>query len=125
MKTTDNKLGIIGKTNPFKAPEGYFELVQEQILSQLPEKESRKPQVVSLWERMKPWVYMAAMFTGIMLMVNIFVDRRETNGIFSKDVNSISISEIDDLNSYYEEKMADASYQDVLYEDEIVNLPSN
>ena len=125
MKTTDSKLNVIGKTNPFKVPEGYFESVQEQILSQLSEKEVRKPQVVSLWEQVKPWVYMAAMFTGIMLMVDIFVDRQKTSGILSKDVSNISISEIDDFNSYYEEKMAYASYLEVLYEDEVVNIPSN
>ncbi len=125
MKTTDNKLDTIGKINPFKVPEGYFEWVQETILSQLPEREIREPQVISLWEKIKPWAYMAAMFTGIMLMVNIFVDRQQATGILSEDVKDIPVAEIDAFNSYYEERIAYASYQDALYEDDVTELPNN
>ena len=125
MKIADNKLNNIGKANPFKTPAGYFESFPDSVMSLLPEKENKEPQVVSLWERVKPWVYMAAMFTGIMLMVNIFVHKSESIGVFSENVDNISISVIDEFNSYYEEKMAYASYLEVLYEDEIVNLPSN
>jgi len=125
MKTTNSPLNRIGKVNPFKTPEGYFEAVQEQILLRLPEKEIRKPQVVGLWERVKPWVYMAAMFTGVMLMVNILVDGHKTSKILSENVNNIAIDEIDDFNSYFEEKMAYAAYQEFLYGDEIVNFTNN
>ena len=123
--TTDNKLNKIGKVNPFKVPVGYFENFSDSIMSQLPEKENKKSLVVSLWERMKPWVYMAAMFVGIMLMVNIFVHKPNPVKIFSENVDNISIAVIDDFYSYYEEKMAYASYQEALYEDEIVSFSSN
>ena len=118
MKTTGNKLDKIGEVNPFKVPAGYFESFSENIMSQLPEKENKEPQVISLWERVRPWIYMAAMFTGIMLMVNIFIQKPETTQIFSKDVNDISISEIDDFNSYYQERLAYSSYQQALYAEE-------
>ena len=118
MKATDNKLDKIGKVNPFKVPAGYFESFSDKVIAQLPEKEVKEPQVISLWERMKPWVYMAAMFTGIMLMVNMFVGNQQTFGILSEDVKSISIAEIDEFNSYYEDRMAYAFYQQALYADE-------
>ena len=127
MKTTGNKLDKIGKVNPFKVPVGYFESFSSNVMSQLPEKENQRsaiankgPQVISLWERVRPWVYVAAMFVGIMLMVNIFVQKPGHTKIFSEDVDNISISEIDDFNSYYQERIAYSSYQEALYDDDIL-----
>lgn len=58
------------KENPFTVPEGYFENLTEQILSKIPEKseEVKLPKVgkqVSLMERIRPWLYMAAVFAGL------------------------------------------------------------
>ena len=120
METTGNRLNEIGKASPFKAPAGYFESFSANIMSQLPEKENKRPQVVNLWERVRPWVYMAALVAGVVLMFNIFAHKPETTGIFSKDVKNIPISEIDELNSYYQEKGAYVSYLDALYSDEVL-----
>ena len=120
METTGNKLNNIGKVNPFKAPPGYFESFSTNIMSQLPEKENRRPQVINLWERVRPWVYMAAMVAGVALIFNIFAPKSEAAGIFSKDVKNIPITEIDELNSYYQEKGAYVSYLDALYSDEVL-----
>jgi len=118
MKTTGNKLNEIGKANPFKVPAGYFESFSHNIMSQLPEKEKKNPQVLNLWERVRPWVYMAAMVAGVTLMFNVFAHKSESEGIFSKDVKNIPIAEIDELNSYYQDKGAYVSYLDALYNDE-------
>lgn len=120
MKTTGNRLNEIGKTNPFKVPAGYFESFSNNIMSQLPEKEKKNPQVVNLWERVRPWVYMAAMVTGVALVFNIFAHKPQPEGIFSKDVKNIPITEIEDLNSYYQEKGAYVSYLDALYDDDVL-----
>ncbi len=117
MKITANKLNNIGKANPFRVPAGYFENFSENLMSQLPEKENKESQVISLWERVRPWMYMAAMFAGIVLMVNIFVSHPEPVGIFSEDVNEISIDEIDEFDFYYQDKIAYASYQQVFQEE--------
>ena len=58
------------KENPFTVPEGYFDNLTEQILSKIPEKseEVKLPKVgkqVSLMERIRPWLYMAAVFAGL------------------------------------------------------------
>ena len=43
-------------------------------MNQLPEKEMvMVSSEITLWQRVKPWVYMTAMFCGIMLSVRIFV----------------------------------------------------
>ena len=74
MGKEDNILRKVGTGNPFRVPEHYFDNFTEELMGKLPEKDplpfSTEP---TLWERVKPWVYMAAMFCGIMLSVRIFV----------------------------------------------------
>ena len=74
MGKEDNILKKVGTQNPFRVPEHYFDNFAEELMSKLPEKEplsfSAEP---TLWQRVKPWLYMAAMFCGIMLSVRIFV----------------------------------------------------
>ena len=74
MGKEDNILRKVGTKNPFQVPDQYFEDFTQELMSKLPEKESlllsSEP---TFWQRVKPWVYMTAMFCGIMLSVRIFV----------------------------------------------------
>lgn len=78
MKEEDNILKRVGKENVFRVPDGYFENLASEVMSQLPEKETpvfvkREP---TRWERIKPWLYMAAMFVGAALIIRVAsVDR--------------------------------------------------
>lgn len=58
------KIDQLKGTNPFKVPEGYFEGFSEELMKKLPAKEepARPLEHITLWMRVKPWVYMAAMF---------------------------------------------------------------
>ena len=60
-----------GKKNPFSTPEGYFEHFHEQLMSSLPEVEPTVTPTtrIGLMTRIKPWLYMAATFVGIIFMV--------------------------------------------------------
>ena len=49
-------------------------------MRKLPEKVIKAPEKISTWTRVKPWVYMAAMFVGLMFTVRMF-----TNG--GKDIH--------------------------------------
>ncbi len=73
MKEEDNILRQVGTENPFRVPEGYFEHLTSDIMSRLPEKESVMPPTrpVSLWDKIKPWIYMAAMFVGAALIIRV------------------------------------------------------
>ena len=74
MGKEENILKKVGTKNPFQVPDHYFEEVTQEIMSKLPEKEPMPMMAEpTLWERVKPWVYMTAMFCGIMLSVRIFV----------------------------------------------------
>ena len=74
MGKEENILKKVGTKNPFSVPNHYFEDFTQELMSKLPEKEPMLPVAEpTLWQRVKPWVYMAAMFCGIMLSVRIFV----------------------------------------------------
>jgi hypothetical protein len=72
MKEEDKLLKKIGTENPFRVPEGYFEGFTSDLMSRLPEKEKtdvhREP---TTWERVRPWLYMAAMFIGAALIIRV------------------------------------------------------
>ena len=74
MGKEENILKKVGTKNPFSVPDHYFEDFTQELMSKLPEKEPMLPVAEpTLWQRVKPWVYMAAMFCGIMLSVRVFV----------------------------------------------------
>lgn len=61
-------------TDPgFRVPDGYFEDLNVRIMSSLPPyPEAPRSVKLSAWQRVKPYVYLAAMFAGIWLMMNMF-----------------------------------------------------
>ncbi len=73
MKEEDNILRKVGTENSFRVPEGYFENLTSQVMNQLPPKE--KPVIIqkepTRFERLKPWLYMAAMFVGAAFIIRI------------------------------------------------------
>lgn len=74
MGKEDNILKKAGTQNPFSVPDHYFEDFSRNLMAKLPEKEPLPlPEEPTLWQRVKPWIYMAAMFCGIMLSVRVFV----------------------------------------------------
>lgn len=74
MGKEDNILRKAGTSNPFRVPDHYFENFTQELMNKLPEKEPMPlMSEPTLWERVKPWLYMTAMFCGIMLSVKTFV----------------------------------------------------
>lgn len=74
MGKEDNLLRKVGTGNPFRVPDQYFEDFTQELMDKLPEKEPMPSMPeITFWQRVKPWIYMTAMFCGIMLSVKIFV----------------------------------------------------
>ncbi|MDR0546648.1 MAG: hypothetical protein LBG77_03555 [Dysgonamonadaceae bacterium] len=115
MTNNSHFLDEIGNKNPFTTPEGYFDGLTERIMSQLPERHTETPKIISLWDRVKPWIYMAAMFAGIFLMVNLFTHLQSPSG--KSGLNLSSSDEIDDFYQYYEDQMATTAYHETFYVD--------
>ena len=78
MKEEKELLEKFGRNNPFKVPEGYFENLTENVMKQLPEKEYPAVGKITMWERVKPWLYMAAMFCGLMFGIRVLVHEKGT-----------------------------------------------
>ena len=79
MKEKNDILSTIGKDSGFKVPENYFSDFAEKMAKSLPDQEIQPIPQPTRWKRVRPFVYMAAMFAGIWCMMQIF------NGISSKD----------------------------------------
>ena len=66
-------LSKLGKNSGFITPDNYFNDFAKNLAEKLPEaaapEEKEKP---NLWVRVRPYVYMAAMFAGIFCMIQVF-----------------------------------------------------
>lgn len=70
--------GIAVPSAGMKVPEGYFADFAARMNAELPDRpELERPDTVkeeprTVWQRVRPYVYMAAMFAGIWLMLQMF-----------------------------------------------------
>lgn len=76
MNTKENNLDRFRGKNSFTVPEGYMEGLTANIMSQLPEKPREEAKKISMMDRVRPWLYMAAVFAGMGLFFRavVFVD---------------------------------------------------
>lgn len=82
MNTNHDNLDKLKGKNPFSVPEGYMEGLSERIMSRIPEKESvKEAPVVPLWEKVRPLLYLAAMFAGMMLLLKVLVGDPDKNNL--------------------------------------------
>lgn len=73
MKLEDKLKDKYGTDPGFQVPENYFQNLEGRIMDQLPPYPDAAPHIrLSRWERLKPYVYLAAMFAGIWLMMKVF-----------------------------------------------------
>ena len=114
MGKEDNILRKVGTQNPFRVPEHYFEDFTQELMNKLPEKE---PLLLlpepTLWQRVKPWVYMTAMFCGIMLSVRIFVGEPQKNEFSISQTEAEMLPEEDWEN--FMRRAFDSNYETYLF----------
>lgn len=70
----DTLLKKIGKDNSFKVPDGYFANLTSEVMNRLPAEETNTiaESPVSMWTKVKPLLYLAAMFVGAALIIRSF-----------------------------------------------------
>ncbi len=115
MKNQDILSQIAGRSG-MTVPEGYFDDFAKRMAASLPvqEWENPHPKVMprSFWQKVRPYVYMAAMFAGIWCMMKMFDIIRPSNNSFSLENNPILAEAmnndafvndycIDDIDEYY------------------------
>lgn len=130
METNFNNIQEVNKENPFKVPENYFARFNEEIMQRLPEKEFVPPRKVSLWEKAKPWVYLAAVLAGLYFTITFVTRSPEEGGLFSsrKEApvsttmesasdsywSTVCITE-EEFYQYLEDQLISDGYYDYLY----------
>lgn len=109
------------KTNGMTVPEGYFEDFANRMMAQIPQEptvQAEEPR--TLWMRVRPYIYMAAMFAGIYLMMHIFTltagiggsnAENATSDLLAEVVNNNTTSYLDDYISMSEYDLYDDLYE--------------
>ena len=97
MKEEDELMKKFGTDNPFNVPESYFDNLTEEIMGKLPEKETipETEKEVSIWLKVRPWVYMVAMFLAILLPIRYIINST-TPDKPEKTVASVNEEQISD-----------------------------
>ena len=72
METRHDILEKAGHQTGYTVPEGYFDSVRSKIMANLPEYQEAQPEKISMWKKVQPYIYMAAMFAGIWCMMKMF-----------------------------------------------------
>lgn len=121
MRQEDKLKEMAGTRVPYTVPEGYFKSFKDRMMSSLPEyPEKPKHKDLTVWQRVKPYVYLAAMFAGIWCMMQIF-HNVSTSQQSHPDDYAMAMYEPDSFDLYIDE----ASGQDLELQDEVLNLYSN
>ena len=112
-------LNKYGKDPGFKVPENYFEDFNKRMVEMLPDVEITPVDVKpTMWQRIKPLVYMAAMFAGVWCMMQVFSNFTQSSNLNS--VRAVAEKMQDDKNNVDEFIMSGVSDYDILnYEDSV------
>ena len=122
MKHEDSTiLNKYGKNPGFKVPENYFDDFNRRMADMLPDVEITPIDVKpSMWQRVKPVAYMAAMFAGVWCMMSVFSHFTASGNLDS--VRAVAEKMGDDNSNVEEFIMSGAvSDYDILnYEDSVM-----
>jgi hypothetical protein len=121
MKREDSTLLTkYGKDSGFKVPENYFEDFNKRMTEMLPEVEITPVDVKpTMWQRVRPLVYLAAMFAGVWCMMSVF---NHFNGTQTDSVGAVAEKLIDDKSNVDEFLMSGSvsDYDLINYDDSVM-----
>ncbi len=122
MKREDSTLLTkYGKDPGFKVPENYFEDFNKRMADMLPEVEITPVDVKpTMWQRVRPLIYMAAMFAGVWCMMTVFSHFTATGNL--DGVHAVAEKLNDDKGNVDEFIMSGAvsDYDIMNYEDSVM-----
>lgn len=114
-------LSEINHHDGMTVPDGFFDAFNKQMTEQLPKQEweNQKPVIMprSFWQRVRPYVYMAAMFMGIWCMMKTF-DLMRGDSPMSIEKNTELVSAINNdafFNDYFTPAVSETDVYDDLY----------
>jgi len=98
MKQEESQiLKQLGKDAGFKVPDGYFADFNARMADMLPEVEITDVDAppATLWQRVRPYVYLAAMFAGVWCLMQVFNMVVKTPNT-SMQINNVAAHMLDD-----------------------------
>ena len=106
-------------TEPFRVPDGYFEGLTNRILSALPDPPADAPQppTVSLMEKVKPLIYLAAAFLGMVLLFKGLSALRPADRTTERPLYVQHAATADDEADFLD--YLEAQYADLFFSDDI------
>ena len=128
-----NTLDRLKGKQPFRVPDGYMEGLTNRIMESLPEPPVMEAESVSLVERIRPWLYLAAVFAGMGLFFKAIIgvdsareDTLSDTLLVRSEVPSASLEAIEseaaqeeaDYLEYIEERYANYLLRESLAESE-------
>lgn len=102
MDTKQKNLNDLGKKNPFIVPDGYFEQLTSNIMDQLPDKEPEKVVRVTLMDKVRPWLYMAAIFAGLGLFFKTLVGTDISKPVSNENIMEAQVVNLSDEELYWD-----------------------
>jgi len=122
MKHEDSTLLTkYGKNPGFKVPDNYFEDFNKKMADMLPDVEITPVDIKpTLWQRVKPLAYLAAMFAGVWCMMSVFSHFSTTSNLNS--VRAVA-DKLQDDNDNVDDFIMSGSVSDydiINYEDSIM-----
>ena len=133
MNKKENTLDRLKGKQPFRVPDGYMEGLTNRIMESLPEPPVMEAESVSLVERIRPWLYLAAVFAGMGLFFKAIMgvdsareDTLSDTLLVRSEVPSASLEAIEseaaqeeaDYLEYIEERYANYLLRESLAESE-------
>ena len=123
-KKTYNLDNLRGK-QPFSVPKGYMDGLTDRIMNQIPEKrpQAEEPLVISWADRVRPWLYLAAVFAGLGIFFKTIVgvmpqtENKEDSLLIQSERPLVSPDEIQDEQ---EEDLEYLEYIEMKYSDDLI-----
>ncbi|MDY3858592.1 MAG: hypothetical protein ACI30D_02360 [Muribaculaceae bacterium] len=127
MKQDNDILREAGRRDGLAVPDGFFDDFVQKMSASLPENPAAEhPQAKvlhrSVWSRIRPYVYMAAMFAGIWCMLKMFSIMSPANVDLSIENNEALTNALRDDNFIYDYIIDDVSDREIMeemYEDSV------
>lgn len=122
MDKQNDILDKLNRSDGMTVPDGYFAEFKRRMAASLPDRPELSAPVKSdrtLWSRIRPYAYMAAMFGGIWCMLKMFTMLTATSTV-TLDNNPViaeALSNDDFVNEYVITDLNQWDYYDELMED--------
>lgn len=120
MKENSDILSKVPHRDGMTVPDGYFADFTGKMAAMLPEKESAVQPAPGprrrIWNAVRPYVYMAAMFAGVWCMLKMFTIMSGHNDLRPMDSNPIMAEAFSNDEFFFDYVSDDISQWDVLDE---------